>query len=111
MYTGVIVENSLTDTTILNTCTTLKTWQDGLWILHKVQATELQIKQISTSLADGPWYMHFWNETEDKIIAVFKNKIFIIEAKDQSTWQQAIEYGHSLGIPSEQLDFLINQDA
>ena len=55
--------------------------------------------------------MHFWNETEDKIIAVFKNKIFIIEAKDQSTWQQAIEYGHSLGIPSEQLDFLINQDA
>jgi hypothetical protein len=110
MYTGVIVENSLIEATVLDSLTILKTWQDGSWTLHKVQVTEVQIKQISDYLIDSTWYTHFWNESENEIVVVFKNKTFTIIAKDQSTWQGAIQYGQSLGIPTEQLDFLINQD-
>ncbi len=110
MYSGIIVENSLTDITILNTLTILQTWQDGSWVLHKVYVTELQIKRISDNLAEGPWYTHFWDETKEKIIVVFKNKTFEIAAKNQETWQEAIQYGLALNIPVEQLDFLIDQD-
>jgi hypothetical protein len=110
MYTGIIVDNSLTEPSVLNSLNIIKTWQDGSWILHKVQVTEPQIKQISDNLAEGSWYTHFWNESESEIIVIFKNKVFTIDVKDHSTWQEAIMYGKSLGIPIEQLDFLINQD-
>lgn len=49
--------------------------------------------------------MHFWNA--DDVIAVFSNKLFRFKHSDKSTWNEAIEYGKSLGIPKEQLDFVI----
>jgi hypothetical protein len=51
--------------------------------------------------------MHFWKGRG--IIAIFKDKIFEFNYDDKATWSEAISYGTSLGIPKEQLDFLIEE--
>lgn len=44
---------------------------------------------------------------EDNVKVIFKNKIFEIKFSDKSTWNEAVAYGKSIGIPDEQLDFPI----
>ena len=38
---------------------------------------------------------------------LFKGKRFEIKFSDKSTWKDAVNYGLSIGIPAEQLDFAI----
>ncbi len=101
---GTIVENGLADKNILADLNVTKTWSDEDWILHDVVIDEFQIESIRKALGGGPWYVHFWEG--DTIIVVYKDKIFHIKKSDVSSWSEAIEYGKSLGIPDEQLDFL-----
>ncbi len=108
MFKGTIIENSLNDASILQQLQVEKTWQAGTWALHDVLVTQEQINQLSKHLADGPWYMHFWEAGEDEVQVVFKNKLFTVQHSDKSTWTEAIAYGKSIGIPEEQLDFLIH---
>lgn len=108
MYKGVIVENSLADKSILDKLQIVRTWQDGSWTLYEVRVGEDQIAEIGKYLANGPWYVHFWKPGEDDVKVVYKDKIFNIKYSDRSTWQDAVAYGKSVGIPDEQLDFLID---
>jgi len=39
---------------------------------------------------------------------VYKDRIFSISSK-KTTWKEAVEYGKTLGIPDEQLDFVPNE--
>ena len=39
--------------------------------------------------------------------AVFPGKTFRFIHSDKATWQPAVEYGRSISIPEEQLDFII----
>ena len=110
MLKGTIVENSLEDKSILNELQIEKTWQDGDWILHEVLVDEKKVNEMGKYLADGPWYIHFWEPGSDKILVVFKNKMFEILNSNKSTWSDAIKYGESMGIPKEQLDFVIDQN-
>ena len=41
------------------------------------------------------------------LCVVFKDKIFTIKHSDKSTRKDVVEYGKSVGIPEEQLDFVI----
>ena len=106
-YKGTIVENSLTDKGILENIKITKTYQDEDWILHDVTANEKQIEKMNQYINNGPWYMNFWQEKGDSAIVVFKDKNFKIKHSDKSTWTEAINYGKSIGIPEEQLNFLI----
>ena len=108
-YQGTIVENSLADTSVLSQLKVLKSWSSGKWKLHRVTATKEQVRSIGTFLADGPWYIHFWADNREDVVVVFKEKIFFIKHSDKSTWKEAVSYGKLLGIPEEQLDFLIDQ--
>ncbi len=105
MLHGVIVENSLTDVSILKSIHIIKSWTDGSWKLHEVELQREDAIQLSAFITEGPWYMHFWNN-EDAILVVFKNKFFDIKQSDTSTWNEAVAYGKDTGIPTEQLDFL-----
>lgn len=49
--------------------------------------------------------MHFWNGNQ--VIAVFPGKVYKFQHSNKSTWKDAVEYGKSIGIPEEQLDFII----
>jgi hypothetical protein len=105
--TGIIIENSLQDNTVLHRLTILKTWQDGNWRIHEVQVSKAEAEELGKHLSSGPWYMHFWEKGKDDILVVYKDKVFHIEYSDKRTWQAAVAYGQSLGIPSEQLDFAV----
>jgi hypothetical protein len=60
---------------------------------------------MSDQIKEG-WYAHFGNG--QKLIAVFRSKKFKLQANDKTTWKETVEYGNSIGIPEEQLDFPID---
>ena len=107
MLQGTIVENSLRDAAVLKDLKILKSWEEGTWRLHEAQVNREEALGLAKHLADGPWYMHFWQPGKDDILVVFKDKIFDIKHSDKSTWQEAIAHGQSIGIPEPQLDFVI----
>lgn len=110
MLKGTIVENSLRDASILKSLKIEKTWQDGSWTLHNVLLDEDMAVKIGSYLTDGPWYIHFWQTGDDNVLVVFKDKNFWIKYSDKSTWAEAVAHGKSVGIPEEQLDFLIHDE-
>ncbi|MBX4190025.1 hypothetical protein KW791_01895 [Candidatus Parcubacteria bacterium] len=104
-YKGTIIQNSLTDPSVIKSLKVEKSYKIEDWNLHDVMVGEDQIKQLGKNLNDGPWYMHFWEEGKDDVTVVFKDKIFKIKYSDKNTWKEAISYGKSKGIPEKQLDF------
>lgn len=108
MYKGTIIENSLIDREILKKVKIEKSYSSSRWILHDVFVGEEQISELSKSLDNGPWYIHLWRPCEDNVKVIFKDKIFNIKFSDKSTWNEAVAYGKSIGIPDKQLDFPID---
>ena len=110
-YKGTIVEESLEDNRILNrlTITNVRISDNDnpyeRWHLYTVSVSKEDIELIAQSLREGKWYMHFWSGNE--VIAVFKKQTFTFDYANKETWEEAIDYGLSLGIPLEQLDFII----
>lgn len=108
---GTVVEESLEDSRVLNNSHILSariTSEDNpvkRWHLYKVEATPEQLQKLSAVLKPREWYAHFWSG--GKMIVVFRGKTFEQKVDDKSTWESAIQYGLSIGIPKEQLDFLI----
>lgn len=107
MLQGTIVENSLTNPHILKELAVLKSWPDGTWKLHQVNLDRAQALKLANYINDGPWYMHFWELGTEDVLVVFKDKTFDIKYSDRSTWREAVAHGKTIGIPDEQLDFLI----
>ncbi|SRR3989344_1324901 len=106
-YSGVIIEESLENKRVLEDFKIVESEvsSDLEWRMHKVEVTKDQIEKLSQSLKAGSWYMHFWSSND--VIVAFKDKIFHILHDDKSTWKPAVDYGLSLDIPPEQLDFPI----
>ncbi len=107
MLQGTIVENSLSDSKILKNLTIVKSWPEGSWKLHQIELSRDSALKLAEYIAEGPWYMHFWEPGSDEVLVVYKSKTFDIKYSDKSTWSEAIKYGESIGIPNEQLDFFI----
>lgn len=105
LYQGTIIENSLSDKTILENVKITKSYKVKDWSLNDVLVNKKQIEKLGEYLNDDPWYMHFWQSGNDDVIVVFKDKIFRIKYSNKTTWREAVEYGKSRGIPEEQLDF------
>jgi hypothetical protein len=112
-YIGTIVEESLEDNRMLNKLNIISVRISGdedpaaRWHLYRVRVFEQEIHDLSKKVKVG-WYMHFWDETESGAV-VFRNKIYRINFKDKATWSEAVLHGKSVGIPNEQLDFLIEE--
>ncbi len=110
-YVGTIVEESLLDNRILNKLkiksVRISSAENPLnrWHLYSVEVDDKDIDLISKNLKSTKWYAHFWKG--NKVIAVFKDKTFNFDYNKKETWKQAVEYGLSIGIPKEQLDFKI----
>lgn len=109
-WKGCIVEESLDDNRVLNNIEVVKvriTPEENpaeRWHIYNALISEDEINKIHRHLKQS-WYMHFWKD--NKMIILFKGKKFVIDAKDKKTWVKAIEYGLSINIPKEQLDFLM----
>ena len=111
LYKGIIVEESLEDNRVLNGLNFLDVKiinaesPADRWHIFTVSVSIEEIRKLQAHLKMGPWYMHFWNR--DTVLAVFAERIFEFSANDKTTWLPAIEYGLTLRIPREQLDFTI----
>jgi len=79
--------------------------RDPDWDMYTVEATRDQIDRLSNQLLDK-WYAHFWDGRE--VVVVFKDHIFELNYDDKASWKPAVNYGLSVGIPIQQLDFPID---
>jgi len=109
-YIGIVVEESLDDNRILNELDIKKIHISGhrnpkdRWHMYEVNLSIKEIYEVSKHITEN-WYMHFWKEAD--IIAIFKDKTFEFNYENKETWKEVLEYGRSIGIPEEQLDFPI----
>lgn len=103
MYTGIIIKESLNNPDILSKFTILKTELDDNWNLLWVRIDEADLNLIQNNLIDKKYYSHFVDGNTG--VVIFKDKIFKMNANDRNTWIDAINYGKSIGVPDEQLDF------
>ena len=110
MYHGIIVEKSLMSGVrsddlfkVLNFVVD----NDSDWVIKLVELNKTgvikKIEALQDVMDDGAWYNHFYDE-KDELIVVFKNRFFKV-TKNKDSWNEVIQYGLSLNIPIEQLDF------
>lgn len=114
-YKGTIIRESLTDQRILEKLHIVKEYveddqdnPENNWHLVTVMVSKDEISEIQPFIKrEGGWYMHFWKGND--VIVVFRDKTFTIKYNDKTTWKDAVDYGLSMGVPAEQLDFLIKE--
>jgi len=88
----------------------------GIIKLYKIDISEKEIKKIiqeiqmnmskNIFMINQEFYAHFYRKNE--LIIVYRNKIFSVTL-DKNSWEEAIEYGKSIGIKENQLDFIPNR--
>jgi hypothetical protein len=112
-WRGVIIAESLREPSLINEFEVYKAriskgeldlgeGSRGRWHSYWVYATDEQVEKLTGQVKQG-WYAHFWKGT--KIKAVYAGKRFDFASNDRSTWRSAIEYGKSISISEDELDF------
>ncbi len=111
-YKGTIVKESLEDENILKDFVVIEeTVTDDVnpndqWHMFKVEADTEQLGKLSKVIKTERWYAHFWDD-DGNIIVVYRDKVFSFHKDDEVGRKEAIDYGLSVDIPEEQLDFFI----
>ena len=109
-YSGIIVEESLDDNRLINGLKIEKVHITG----HKkrehrrheylVKVSQEQIEALQRHINEES-FLYFWKDTT--IIALFPNKRFDFDYLNKDTWNNVMEYGLSIGIPENDLEFNI----
>lgn len=122
-YTGVIIEESLNDTHVLDEFKIVSTKVEPVtpqhktpwlkqWTLHTIEVAEPDAAALAKKLSHalelsdregGNWYIDYKNDAYHYII--FPGKVFKVERSKPDQYQAVVEFGLSLGIPDYQLDF------
>jgi hypothetical protein len=81
------------------------------WILYGIEVVDRDLDKAISSIqknmvSDKPYYAHLYND--DELVVIFKEKVFRVKPH-VSTWAPIIEFGRTLNIPEEQLDFWPNR--
>ena len=119
-YRGTIIEESLDNKDVLKMVQILRTrvadvtdksktpWLKQ-WTLHFALIKEDEAENVALEISKSfdkehtSWYADYRNKTHHYII--FPNKIFYIKRDNIEKYNQAKQYGLSLGIPEYQVDF------
>jgi len=120
-FKGVIIEESLSNNSLLKDVKILRTKVEKVtekhktpwlskWTLHTIEILENEADDISYKISKSfdyshksAWYADFKNDKYHYII--YKDKIFKIDRRKPEQYQAATDYGISLGIPNYQVDF------
>ena len=119
-YTGTVIEESLSDRSILDRVRIVSTVIEPVtgdhktpwikqWTMHGVEISESDAAEFAQKLSKSldrkhSWYADFKRDSEHYI--VFVDKVFhITDRTNKAQYDAAIQYGCSLGIPEYQLDF------
>jgi hypothetical protein len=112
IYRGKVIQESLEnprvldDTKIYLTDLTQEEDSDEPWHIHVVEVTREHIQKIAAVLHSRGVYAHFWDAQKNLIVA-FRDQLFEFNIDDARGRREAIEYGKTVGVPEEELDFLI----
>lgn len=113
LYYGIIIEEALDDNLLINDMIVEKIYitrhkkREDRWHMYQVKTSLDKINELADHIIDD-WYIHFWNGSD--IIALFSgNRQFHFNYENKETWKDVLEYGRSIGIPEEQLDFPIRE--
>ncbi|BBH69612.1 hypothetical protein ACTI_62970 [Actinoplanes sp. OR16] len=82
--------------------------QPGVWTLIDVSAPDDIAGSLAEALsgalaAEGGWYADF--RVAGEHVVVFAGRIFRYPIGDDAGRQQAVDYGLSVGVPADQLDW------
>ena len=118
-YKGIIIEESLGNKDVLKKVKILSTKVEPVaekhktpwikqWTLHTVEIVEDKAEGVAEEISkalesEHNWYADFKNKVTHFII--FKNKVFKVGRTRKEQYDEAKEYGISLGIPPHQVDF------
>ncbi len=106
-YHAVVIEQSLQDRKVLEKFKILNTKHDGDWDLHILEIKDpyAAIRIIQPAMVtDDEFYWHIYDRGES-LIVVFREKYFEMNPNNPKTWVEAQDYGKSLGIIPDQLEF------
>lgn len=120
-YKGVIIEESLADTSVLKEVKIIKTDIEPVtsshktpwisqWTLHTVEIPEQKADQVAEKISQSldnthtSWYADYENEKYHYII--YSGKVFKVDLANPVLYKDAKTYGISIGIPEYQLDFV-----
>lgn len=111
VYHGILIKDSFKDPDFISSFHLFNQKTSDNWTIVGVevlsQTITKRIKEIQDNFRiDEHFYGHFYNEEE--LIVIFKDAVFFVNPH-KSSWYEVIEYGKSLGIPEEQLDFRPNR--
>ncbi len=127
-FLGTMIEESLVDTSVFKEVKILSTRISNVtdkhktpwikkWTLNKVEIEEDKVQDIAEEISrlidqehKNSWYADFKNESVHYV--VYFGKVFKIDRTNKEQYQEAAQYGLSLGIPAYQIDFaddLINK--
>lgn len=120
-YKGVIIEESLTDNSVLDKVRVIKTriekvtdkhktpWIEK-WTLRTVEIPEREADNVAKLLSESidvthesSWYVDFKNNRNHYI--VFRDKVFKIDILKPFQYKEARDFGIRMGIPEYQMEF------
>jgi glycine cleavage system regulatory protein len=119
-FTGVIIEESLTDKSFLNDLKILKTETEPVtpehktpwvsqWTMHDVEIQAEEAAGIANKISKALDHEHHWYadfKTDREHYVIYTDKVFhITDRSDKSQYDEATNYGISIGIPDYQVDF------
>jgi hypothetical protein len=120
-YTGILIEESLEDRSVLRRLKVISTRVEPVterhrtpwltqWTLHAVEIPEADARAVAEAISHaldrghaGAWYADFRNSSHHFII--FREKVFFVDRSHAAQYEAARAYGLSLGIPAHQLDW------
>ena len=119
-FQGIIIEESLTDSSVVNDVNIISTKVEPVtekhktpwvkqWTLHTVEIPEEKAAEVADKISEKldkahNWYADFKTETEHYVI--YTDKVFhITDRTDKKQYDEATAYGISIGIPDYQVDF------
>lgn len=119
-FSGIIIAESLTDNTVLQDVKIISTKVEPVteshktpwvkqWTMHTLEIPEDKAAAVADAISTAldrnhNWYADFKSETEHYII--YTGKVFhVTDRADKKQYDEAAEYGISIGIPDYQVDF------
>jgi hypothetical protein len=121
-YEGVIIEESLRDTSVLGRLTILSTrvepvteWHQTPWLTHwtfvTIRVPEVDADEIAALIARAfdrehatSWYADYKNDTHHYVI--YSDCGFYIDRHSAEEYDEARTYGIARGLPEHQADFI-----
>lgn len=118
-FQGVIIEESLENTSVLKDVAILETKVEKVtgehktpwlkqWTLHTVKIPEERADSVAEKLSkdlekEHNWYADYKNNTYHYII--YRGRVFKVDLENPFLYREARQYGIALGIPEYQVDF------